>query len=80
MPDSINTLNNYDNFFDCISADPSFISGCFLDYQCSGETIIGLGATGSEEIERRECCVNTEALSYTVSDQCFDCIGMFRLL
>ena len=58
-----------------LAAAPGFIDGCFSEFGCSGDRI-GLRATGSADIESRECCVNTPAMSYSRNGQCFDCTGI----
>ena len=50
------------------------LDGCFSEFGCTGDRI-GLRATGSADVERRECCVNTPAMSYNLNGQCFNCIG-----
>ena len=56
-------------------AAPRFIFRCFSELQCSGDSF-GLRATGSADIESRECCVNTQGRSYQLNGQCFDCTGI----
>ena len=58
-----------------MTAAPGYIDGCFSTFGCSGDTI-GLRATGSADVESRECCVNTPAMSYNLNGQCFDCTGI----
>ncbi len=56
--------------------DPVILNGCYVSATCAGETV-ALRDIGTEEIETRECCVNTPALSYSLSGQCVQCVGMF---